>query len=443
MSYREAQRATTQDTVLGVSWPSAALYGAAAALFFWGLSETVITGLHEPAMAFAFGALVVAGELFRITYPAGRIQTPLASAGGLAYALSCSITGESASHQVGQTVAVVTVGMAVGALPHGITGRPIRLDSIARRVLGVALTAAFYCYLLAADGLGTSWRDDPRLEALVMLAVLLLVLAVEWALRAAVAWAGSSGTVGRHLVTEAKVAPGIEVSVVVTAVTLAIAAAITGPWAIPLFSVPLLLTQASYRHFNAARATYAQTINALSKATELAGFTVVGHARRVADLAVELGKALGMGPHELTELEYAALLHDLGQMTLTQPLPGGATTGLPAETRMQIAASGASLIEEAQIPASVAHIVGRQADPWAKTRGSSAPLAARIIAVANAYDDLTRGQAAAAQSQQAVHQIRQGAGGEFDPQVVEALTRKVCGASDGSHSSQTGHVARG
>ena len=94
MSYREAQRATTQDTVLGVSWPSAALSGAAAALFIWGLSVTVITGLHEPAMAFAFGAVVLAGELFWINYPAGRIQNTLASSGVLAYAQSCSVTGE-------------------------------------------------------------------------------------------------------------------------------------------------------------------------------------------------------------------------------------------------------------------------------------------------------------------------------------------------------------
>lgn len=425
------------------SWQSWLLRSAGAGVVAWGLLETVVTGVQEPATAAAFGALVVAGELVRITYPAGRVQTPLAWAGGLAYALRCSLTGESGSHRIGQAVAVVALGMAIGALPHAVAGRELGVDSMARRVLGVAAAAAIYCQLLVAHDAEGAWQGDIRLEALVMLIVVAVVVAIDWALRAALAFGRTSGSLWRHFITEVGVAPGIDASVIATAVTLAIATSITGLWAIPLFSIPLLLTQSSYRHFNAARATYAQTINALSKATELAGFTVVGHARRVADLAVELGAVLGVGPHHLTDLEYAALLHDLGQMTLTQPLPGGATVGLPPDERRQLAAAGAALIEEARIPGRVAQIVGRQAEPFGRgPNGSAVPLGSRIIAVTNAYDDLTRGQSGVERSRQALERIDRAAGADFDPRVVAALRRQVAQA-EGGVSASSSRVATG
>ena len=55
-----------------------------------------------------------------------------------------------------------------------------------------------------------------------------------------------------------------------------------GYWALPVFCVPLLLTQFSFRRYAAIRATYLQTIRSLSRVTEVGGYTETGHARRVA-----------------------------------------------------------------------------------------------------------------------------------------------------------------
>jgi hypothetical protein len=45
----------------------------------------------------------------------------------------------------------------------------------------------------------------------------------------------------------------------------------------------------------------------------------------VAQLSVAVGRDLGLSERELQDLEYAALLHDIGQLSLSEPIPGGAT----------------------------------------------------------------------------------------------------------------------
>ena len=110
---------------------------------------------------------------------------------------------------------------------------------------------------------------------------------------------------------------------------MALAVAVAGLWALPVFSLPLLLTQLSFRRYAAVRTTYRQTIASLARATEIAGYTPAGHARRVAALSRAVGRELGLSGAELTVLEYAALMHDIGQLSLVDPVPAGATASLP------------------------------------------------------------------------------------------------------------------
>ena len=45
---------------------------------------------------------------------------------------------------------------------------------------------------------------------------------------------------------------------------------------------------------------------------------VVGHSNRVADLAVEIGKKLGLDSEKLRELKIAGLIHDVGMCPLQE-----------------------------------------------------------------------------------------------------------------------------
>jgi response regulator RpfG family c-di-GMP phosphodiesterase len=161
-----------------------------------------------------------------------------------------------------------------------------------------------------------------------------------------------------------------------------------------------------------------------------------GHSERVAKLAVAIGRELGIHEPQLLELEYAALMHDIGQLSLHDPIPGGATVLVSRQDQQRIAALGADVIQQAQVLGSVAEIVRRQNEPYravdATTNGhggrgkpSGPPLSSRIIKAANAFDDLVGSSLDPGRAAAAVQRLRLEVASEYDPSVVEALNRVV------------------
>lgn len=200
---------------------------------------------------------------------------------------------------------------------------------------------------------------------------------------------------------------------------MALSVAVAGLWALPVFCVPLLLTQLSYRRYAAVRTTYRQTIASLARSTEIAGYTQPGHARRVAALSTAVGRELGLSGSELTVLEYAALMHDIGQLSLVDPVPDGATALLSVAEQRRIALLGGAVVRQTGVPAAVAVVVELQADPYREQ-----PLPARIVRAVNAYDDLTGGSGRTAGGVLgALEQLRLGTGRDYQPEVVESLAR--------------------
>jgi hypothetical protein len=208
------------------------------------------------------------------------------------------------------------------------------------------------------------------------------------------------------------------------AAVLCVALAVTqvGWWALPLFGAPLLLGQVSFRRYHAIRATRRQTVASLARTTELAGYTLPGHARRVADLADGIGRELGMRRRDRQLLEYAALMHDIGQLSLVDPLPGGATALLPVEEQRRIGRLGSEVIRQAGVPAQVADIVARIADPGG---GRGPALASAVIRVANAFDDLGCDGGGPEGRLEVLELLRADVTGAYEPRAVEALAR-VC-----------------
>ena len=97
-----------------------------------------------------------------------------------------------------------------------------------------------------------------------------------------------------------------------------------------------------------------------------------------------------MGQRELTDLEYAALLHDLGQVALREPIPRGATVMAAPADQQRIAHDGAEIVRSTGVLDNVAAILEAQTRPTVRSVSSArtCPMASRIIKVANAYDDL-------------------------------------------------------
>ena len=187
----------------------------------------------------------------------------------------------------------------------------------------------------------------------------------------------------------------------------------------------MILTYVAVRRYAANQETYRQMIATLSRLTEAGGYTLPDHGSRVADLAVAMARALGLSSGRSRMLEYAALLHDLGQIALREPIPGGATVLAAPSDQRRIAADGARIMRHAGVLDAAAALIEVQATPYRQVRELSedVPMASRIIKVANAYDDLTAGGRGSDAQDRALERILLGLGYEYDPAVVDALER--------------------
>ncbi|MFF9477497.1 HD domain-containing protein [Streptomyces sp. NPDC014733] len=394
---------------------------AAAALALWALVHTLRSGVAQPGVALAFGALIAVGELAR-QRPAGarrapgeRDRAPLAAAGALAYALLGEVAGAPATHGPAQTVVVVGVAGLVGLAPRPDRGPAA--DRLARHLLTCG-SAAICVQPLYAAGPLASWAGRGHVPLLVLLGLLALTALGDAALTAASARARTGRPYGALLRREVRASGGIGAAIGATGVVLAPATAVAGLWALPVFSLPLLLTQCALRRFAAARATRRQTVASLARATEIAGYTPPGHVRRVAALSRAVGGELGLGEPELELLEDAALMHDIGQLSLVDPVPSGATAPLPPAEQRRIALLGGAVVRQTGVPAEVAVIVERQADPY-----RDQPVTARIVRTVNAYDEWAGQAAGAGGAPWALERLRLAGGRDFEPDVVEALAR--------------------
>ena len=137
-----------------------------------------------------------------------------------------------------------------------------------------------------------------------------------------------------------------------------------------------------------ARATARTIASAVAEMTESLDFDSVGHAQSVADVAVRLGRSLGLAERELDEVWFAAVLHDVGKLH-------------GEEDHAQVSANvlhGVSSLGQAQLAVRHHHERWDGQGTPDKLVGEDIPLYARILAVANAYVrtgdlDVLRGQA--------------------------------------------------
>jgi len=392
----------------------------AGLLVIASVAQTAVAGVRDMNAAVAFGALIAFGELLRLNLPGDREAAPIATAGALAYALLLRIGDNPARHSPQQVIAVAAIGMIIGALPHLAVGRPARLSAMSGRLLAVACVAWVFRPLANASMIGSQWWS----ELPVMLSLVILAWLVEAVIAALIRTDALRARFGVALLDELRVQLPVGAAVGASALLIAFAAEVMGLAAVAVFAAPLLVTQVALRRYTGIRATYLQTVRALARVTEIGGYVEPGHSARVSRLAVAIGRELGMPEPALLELEYAALMHDIGQLSLRDPIPGGATVLVVREEQRRIAEYGAEVIQQARVLDSVADIVRRQSDPCRPAdRGQEPPLSSRIIRAANAFDDLVGSSVEPSRAAAAVQRLRLDTAAEYDPQVVEALSR--------------------
>lgn len=172
-------------------------------------------------------------------------------------------------------------------------------------------------------------------------------------------------------------------------------------------------------------------LDALLAVIEDSDPSVLEHARRVAAISVKVAETLGVAGSELVAIRAGALLHDLGKLML----PAAILTK-PAELSFEekeivrgYPGIGANLLQSLAGFDEAAAVV-RSAREWYDGRGypqalsgESIPLGGRIVAVADAFDVMTRSQIYrdAMPSSEALREILRCSNSQFDPVVVSSL----------------------
>jgi len=159
------------------------------------------------------------------------------------------------------------------------------------------------------------------------------------------------------------------------------------------------------------------------------------HASVVAELAVRIGRRLALDAEQIDELRRAAALHDIGKVgipdaILTKPGPLDQTEW---ELIRQHTILGERILSAAPALRPVAAVVRATHERWDGNGypdhlcADQIPLAARIIAVCDAYDTIItdRCYRPANTPEQARKEIKREAGHQFDPAIVAALLQEL------------------
>ncbi|HPF39677.1 MAG TPA: response regulator [Phycisphaerae bacterium] len=167
------------------------------------------------------------------------------------------------------------------------------------------------------------------------------------------------------------------------------------------------------------------TVNVLAETLESHSPNVGFHSKRVAELASRIALRLGLDEHEMKDVEFAARLHELGR--ITGPPSKGADDDPPtAPSAQHIAEVGHRIVSRVTGFGRVAEAILRYPTPFdQKGAGESLPLASRILAVANAYDDISRhlDKPTIVRRRAAADALREAGGSRLDPRIVDATLR--------------------
>jgi HD-GYP domain-containing protein (c-di-GMP phosphodiesterase class II) len=165
------------------------------------------------------------------------------------------------------------------------------------------------------------------------------------------------------------------------------------------------------------------------------------HSRHVVDLVLGVSDELGLAPRERRHAELTALLHDVGKIRIPSEIirkPGALTPEERAIVETHTVAGEQMLEQVGGLLGEVGSIVRSCHERWDGggypdgLAGEDIPLVARIVCCCDAFSAMTtdRPYRAARTEAEALEELRECAGTQFDPAVVGAL-EKLVGAGSG------------
>jgi diguanylate cyclase (GGDEF)-like protein/putative nucleotidyltransferase with HDIG domain len=173
------------------------------------------------------------------------------------------------------------------------------------------------------------------------------------------------------------------------------------------------------------------TAESLAAAMAAKDSYTAGHAHSISELAVEVGRELGLPESALEDLRYGGIFHDIGKIAVPDALidKAGPLTDEEFEIVKTHPVVGAEILAPVPFMYGVRTIVRHCHEHWDGSgypdglKGRQIPLGARIVLAVDAYHAMTsdRPYRTRLSEHEATAELSAGAGGQFDPEVVNAL----------------------
>jgi len=159
------------------------------------------------------------------------------------------------------------------------------------------------------------------------------------------------------------------------------------------------------------------------------------HSQKVADICVKIGKDLKMNETDIEELKIAALLHDIGKIAIKDNIlkKSGKLTEDEWEQVKSHPEVGYRILNTTKGRSEISKYVLSHHERWdgrgypKGLKGTEIPVQSRIIAVADAYDAMTRetNYKSALSKEIIIERLKKIAGTELDPELVMVFIEKI------------------
>lgn len=222
------------------------------------------------------------------------------------------------------------------------------------------------------------------------------------------------------------------------------------PLSVLLVAVPLFVLRYSYQLVADLRQQTRDALYALARVLDERDQLTSRHSDLVAEHAGLLAQSLGLGPDQVEVITLAAAMHDIGKLGMRNEIlfKAGPLTPEELELAKRHPIIGADLLRKFPLFEKGAVYVRHHHERWDATGypdglgGQDIPLGARILAVADSYQAMVeqRPYREPLSQEAAFQQLREGAGSQFDPDIVSAFL-KAKAKDDSTRAEQTAYLS--
>lgn len=179
---------------------------------------------------------------------------------------------------------------------------------------------------------------------------------------------------------------------------------------------------------------YLNTIQSLITALEEKDPYTAGHSQRVCKYSLLLADKLGLSAESKETIRHGALLHDLGKIGLPDKIlhKKGKLTSKEFETIKTHPSDGAKILQpissfKKYIPILLYHHEREDGKGYQKIKGSSIPIEAKIVAIADAFDAMSSGREyrKAMSANQAIEELKKNMGKQFKTEYVKKFIEAI------------------